>query len=134
MVSFDVKSFFTSIPPDLALTIANERLRKDQDLAVRTNMLISNIRSLLDFVLNHNFFKHDVFYHKKIFGCAMGSPISPVIADLVMKIEDTAIATAPHPLSDGSVTLTIVTRALERNKWMSFTNISIQLTPPYSSL
>ena len=33
MVSFDEKSSFTSIPVDLALTIAKERLQKDQDLA-----------------------------------------------------------------------------------------------------
>ncbi|XP_068697117.1 uncharacterized protein [Montipora foliosa] len=59
MVSFDIKSLFTSIPVDLALTIVNERLQKDQDLAERTNMAISNIMRLLDFVLNHNFFKHN---------------------------------------------------------------------------
>ena len=59
MVCFDVKSLFISIPVDLALTIVNERLQKDQDLAERTNMSISNIMRLLDFVFNHNFFKHN---------------------------------------------------------------------------
>ena len=98
MVSFDVKSLFTSIPVDLALTITNQRLQQDQDLAERTNMSISNIMRLLEFVLNHNYFKHDNTHYKQIFGCAMGSPISPVIADLVMEeIEETAIATASHP-------------------------------------
>ena len=133
MVSFDVKSLFTSIPVDLALIITNERLQKDQDLAERTNMSISNIMRLLEFVLNHNYFKQDSIHYKQIFGCAMGSLISPVIAHLVMEeIEETAIATAPHP-SGGSVTLTIATRVLKRTKWMIFTNTSIQLTPPYSS-
>ena len=34
----------------------------------------------------------------KIFGCAIGSPISPVLADLVMEeIEETAISTSSHP-------------------------------------
>ena len=95
MVSFDVKSLFTSIPVDLALTIANERLQKGQDLAERT---ISNIMTLLEFVLDHNYFKQDAICYKQIFGCAMVSPINPVIADLVMEeIEETAIATAPHP-------------------------------------
>ena len=52
----------------------------------------------LDFVLNHNFFKHDAIHYKQIFGCAMGSPIRPVIADLVMEeIEESAIATALQP-------------------------------------
>ena len=93
MGSFDVtgKSLFTSIPVDLALSIANERLQKDHDLAEpRTNMSISNIMRLLDFVLcSHNYFKHDAIHYKQIFGWAMGSPISPVIVDLVMEeIED----------------------------------------------
>ena len=132
MVSFDVKSLFTSIPVDLALTIVNERLQKDQDLAERTNMSTSNIMRLLD----HNYFKRNNIHYKQIFGCAMGSPISPVIADLGMEeIEETAIATAPHPTkSGGSVMWTTVTRVPESTKWMSFTNISIQLTPTYSSL
>ena len=38
MVSFDVKSLFASISVDLTLTITNERLQKDQDLAEHTNM------------------------------------------------------------------------------------------------
>ena len=38
MVSFDVKSLFASIPVDLTLTITNERLQNDQDLAEHTNM------------------------------------------------------------------------------------------------
>ena len=134
MGSFGVtgKSLFTSIPVDLALSIANERLQKDQDLAEpRTNMSNSNIMRLLDFVLSHNYFKHDAIHYKQIFGWAMGSPISPVIADLVMEeIEDTAIATArpplPPPLIGSSVTLTSHTCLIERIKWMSFTNISIQ--------
>ena len=93
MISFDVKSLFTSIPMDLALTIVNKRLQKDQDLAERSNMSISNIMRLLEFVLNHNYFKHNNIHYKQIFGCAMGSPISLVIADLVMEeIEETAIA------------------------------------------
>ena len=98
MVSFDVKSLFTSIPVDLALTITNQRLQQDQDLAKTTNMSISNIMRLLEFVLNHNYFKHDNTHYKQVFGFAMGSPISPVIADLVMEeIEETAIPTASHP-------------------------------------
>ena len=40
MVSFDVKSLFTSIPVDLALTITKERLQQDQNLAECTNMIV----------------------------------------------------------------------------------------------
>ena len=98
MVSFDVKSLFTSIPVDLALTITKGRLQQDQNLAERTNMSVTNVMKLLDFVLTNNYFKHDSHHYKQIFGCAMGSPINPVLADLVMEvIEDTAITTALHP-------------------------------------
>ena len=98
MVSFDVKSLFTSIPVDLALTITKERLQKDQNLAERTNMSVTNVMKLLDFVLTNNYFKHDGHHYKQIFGCAMGSPISLVLVDLVMEvIEETAIITALHP-------------------------------------
>ena len=80
MVSFDVKSLFTTIPVDLALTITKERFQQDQNLAERTNMSVTNVMKLLDFVLTNNYFKHDDHHYKQIFGCAMGSPISPVLA------------------------------------------------------
>ena len=83
---------------DLALTITKERLQQDQNLAERMNMSVTNMMKLLDFVLTNNYFKHDGYHYKQIFGCAMGSPISPVMADLVMEvIEETAITTALHP-------------------------------------
>ena len=98
MVCFDVKSLFTSIPVDLALTITKERLQRDQNLAERSYHFVDNILKLSDFVLNHNYFKYNGDHCKRIFGCAMGSPISPVLADLVMEeIENTAISTFPHP-------------------------------------
>ena len=56
-------------------------------------MSISNIMKLLKFVLKQNYFKHDAIHYKQISGCAMGSPIGPVMEE----IEETAIATAPHP-------------------------------------
>ena len=83
---------------DLALTITKERLQQDQNLAERTNLSVDNILKLSGFVLNHNYFKYDGNHYKQIFGCAMGSPISPVLAELVMdEIEETAISQLPHP-------------------------------------
>ena len=64
---------------------------------------------LSDFVLNNNYFKYDVDYYRQIFGCAMGSPISPVLEDLVMEeIEETAISTFPYPPNGSFAMLTIV--------------------------
>ena len=68
MVSFDVKSLFTSIPVNLALTITKERLQQDQNLAERTNMSVSNVMKLLEFVLTNNYFKHDGHHYKQFLG------------------------------------------------------------------
>lgn len=96
MVSFHVKSSFTSIPVNLALTITNEKLQQDQDLAERTSLSVTNIMKLLEFV--RHYFKHDNILYKQIFGCGMGSPISLVIADLVVEeIDETIITPLPSP-------------------------------------
>jgi len=86
MVSFDVKLLFTSIPVNLALATAKERLQRDQSLREQTNMSFTNVLKLLDFVLTNNYFKYDGHHYKQIFGRAMGSPISPVLAELVMEV------------------------------------------------
>ena len=134
MVSFDVKSLFTSVPVDLALTITKERLQQDQNLSERTSMSVSNIMKLVDFVLTHNYFKYDGNHYKQIIGCAMGSPISPVLADLVMEeiLEEAAISTAIHPLKWWFHY--VVTRALKEIMSTSFINIYTQSTETYSSL
>ena len=67
MVSFDVKSLFTSIPVNLALTITKDRLQRDQNLAERSYLSVDNILKLSDFVLNHNYFKYDGDHYKQIF-------------------------------------------------------------------
>ena len=90
----------TSFPVDLAIRITKERVQQDQNLADCTNLSIDNIMKLSDFVLNHNYFKYDGDHYKQIFGCAMGSPISAVLADL-------AISTFPPPPSGGFAMLTI---------------------------
>ena len=118
MVCFDVMSLFTSIPVDLALSVTKERLQRDQNLAEHTNLSVDNIFRLSDFVLNHNYFKYDGDHYKQIFGCAMGSPISPVLADLVMEeTEETAISTFPYQ-----------PKRLFRNKKSQWQTISISGT------
>ena len=97
-VSFDVVSLFTCIPTHLALRITRERLHQDSTLCERTNVSSDNVMRLLDFVLNNVYFTFQGTHYQQVFGCPMGSPISAILANLVMKhIEERALATAPHP-------------------------------------
>jgi len=95
MVSFDVVSLFTSIPVELALRVTNERLQEDDTHTQRTN--VSNIMKLLVFVLRNSYFMYEQEHYQQTFGCAMGSPVSANVANLVMEyVEESAISTAPH--------------------------------------
>ena len=51
MVSFDVVALFTSIPADLALQIVRDELQQDVTLTERTDISVTNIMKLLEFVL-----------------------------------------------------------------------------------
>ena len=96
--SFDVVSLFTCIPTHLAIEVVKERLDFDQSLPERTNLSIKNIIALQQFVLDNNFcvFQGDRF--KQIFGCPMGSPVSAILANLVMEyVEEKALLSAPNP-------------------------------------
>ena len=98
LVSFDVVSLFTCIPTHLAIEVVKERLDFDQSLPERTNLSIPNTIALLQFVLDNNFFVFQGDHFKQIFGCPMGSPVSAILANLVMEyVEEKALLSAPNP-------------------------------------
>ena len=85
-------------PVELALQVVKKRLEEDNQLIDRTDISITNILRLPEFVLTNSFFTYENSYYQQIFGCAMGSPISATVANLVMEhIEDLALSSAPHP-------------------------------------
>ena len=51
LVSFDVVSLFTKIPVDLAVKVAEERLREDASLGQRTSLPVEDIIHLLSFCI-----------------------------------------------------------------------------------
>ena len=96
LVSFDVVSLFTKIPVDLAIKVATNGLRYDDSLWQRTSLPLEDITDLLSFCLNTTQFVFEGTYYKQVFGTAMGSLVSAVIANLVMEdIEHRALTTAP---------------------------------------
>ena len=85
IVSFDVKSLFTSIPQDLAIESVKYALDQDSELKHRTNIDNVNIMEMVKLCIQANVFqKYDKLY-KQVKGVPMGSPISVVIAELTMQ-------------------------------------------------
>ena len=107
IMSYDVTSLFTSVPIKPALDIIQQRLAKDQNLQKRTSVTIQHIITLLDFCLNSTSFMFQGKYYQQMEGAAMGSPLSPIVANIFMEhFEQQALASAPHPQVGG------------KDKWM----------------
>ena len=98
MTSYDVKALFTSVPTTPATKIIKKLLEQDQELQQRTSLSIENILSLQEFCLNSTYFSFQGKYFEQLEGAAMGSPISPIVANLYMESFDVnVIRSAPHP-------------------------------------
>ena len=97
-MSYDAHSLFTSIPIDPAINIIRKHLEQDKDLHQRTNMTVNHICCLLEFCLKNTFFQYKGRYYEQTEGAAMGSPISPIVANLFMEdFEVQAIMTSSSP-------------------------------------
>ena len=69
-----------------------------EQLQHRTSMIVSNITCLLEFCLKSTYFTFQGKHYEQLGGAAMGSPISPIVANLYMEnFEVEAINTASHP-------------------------------------
>ena len=96
MMSFDVKSLFTSVPIQPTLNIIKKLLEEDTSLHQRTTMAVKHINWLLEFYLTNTYFSFQGRLYKQKEGAAMGSPISPIVANIFMEdFENRALATSP---------------------------------------
>ena len=97
LCSFDVVSLFTNTPIEQALEVTARRLEKDSTLKKRTNLTVPDIMKLLQFTVTTTYFVFQGQLFVQKFGTAMGSPVSPLIANLYMEaLEEEAIRTAPN--------------------------------------
>ena len=97
-VSFAVVSLFTSVPLKAARTIVLERLSNDSTLEDRTTLSIAELAEALDLCLNLSYFTYDSTIYKQVLGPPMGSPLFPIIANMVIEdLEQRALATFSQP-------------------------------------
>ena len=96
--SYDVSALFTLVPIHPALKIIKDLLVQDHTLKDRTVIGIDDIILLLEFCLKNTYFSFQGQFFEQVEGAAMGSPVSPVVANLYIKyLEQKALSTAPHP-------------------------------------
>ncbi|XP_072041394.1 uncharacterized protein [Amphiura filiformis] len=96
ITSYDVTALFTCIPPDFALNVVKECLESDNTLSERTNLKVEQIVELVEICLNTTYFSYKGKYFKQQHGCAMGSPVSPIVVNLCMEsFEQQALKSYP---------------------------------------
>ena len=96
--SYDITALFTSVPVEPALGIIKGLLEQDNTLKERTVLLVKDIILLLGFCLHNTHFSFQGQLYEQVEGAAMGSPVSPIVANLCMEyFEQKALSTATHP-------------------------------------
>jgi len=82
VASFDVVSLFTNVPIDMVLEIINE---KWPYIEIHTNLPLSKFILSIKLVLESTFFHFNNHVYKQTFGTPMGSPLSLVVANLILQ-------------------------------------------------
>ena len=90
-MSFDVKSLFNSIPLQLAVQGTEAAI---QQSTVKLPLPTEDIMDLLNPCLTSTYFQYNGKHYKRLHETAMGSPVSVVVAEIVMQhVEERALAT-----------------------------------------
>ena len=101
--SYNVTALFTSVPIDPALNIIKDLVEQDQTFCNRTVLSVQNIIDLLGFCLHNTYFSFQNKFYEQVEGAAMGSPVSPIVANLYVEhFEREALRSASHPQGFGS--------------------------------
>ena len=82
---FDVKSLFTKVPMEESLQVIKKLLIKDETLENRTVMTPITMVNLVKLCMSSTYFEFGDKIYEQTDGAPMGSPLSPVIADIYME-------------------------------------------------
>ena len=93
-----MSALFTSVPVDPAQKVIKDLLEKDPTLNERTVLPVDDITLLLEFYLKNTYFSFQGQFHEQVTGVAMGSPVSPIVANLYIKyFEQKNLSSVPTP-------------------------------------
>lgn len=81
LVSFDVSNLFTNIPRNEVVDLIKEKIVLDNNF---TDEQVIELLNLLNICLEQNFFSFNGDIYCQNEGLAMGSPLSPILADIFM--------------------------------------------------
>ncbi|XP_062710777.1 uncharacterized protein LOC134288874 [Aedes albopictus] len=82
LVSFDAVSLFTNVTKDVVI---HDIIMMWNEIQVNTNINLDLFLEIVDFCISGSFFCFRQKFYHQISGTAMGSPLSPILADIVME-------------------------------------------------
>ena len=98
LVSFDVKSLFTSVPVTDAINTIKDIITRDDAFEDRHKISTDTLIEMIRISLASTGFQFRSEHYELTDGLAMGSPLSPAVANLFMShLEEKALETYPNP-------------------------------------
>ena len=118
-------------PVDPALNIIRDLLEKDHTLKERAVLAVNDIILLLEFCLKNTYFSFQDQFYEQVEGAAMGSPVSPIIANLYMEyLEPKALSTALQaPDSGVGLWMTPLSSTRRPTNKASFNTLTVLILP-----
>ena len=100
LISCDVTQLFTKVPVDKSIDVIHSKSEHDPTLQNRTQMTAMQIRDLLAICLKTTYFVYEGVIYTQVEGAAMGSPVSPIVANIYMEwFEEHAILTFRYEIT-----------------------------------
>ena len=94
LLSLDVESLFTKVPINDVLTFLSNKLQPYED---HFPVGLGKTIELIKLCVTNNIFSFNDSYYKQKFGCSMGNPLSPLLANLYMEYFETVLLSPIKP-------------------------------------